>query len=560
MLQKNLSLIVLVFLSLALPLQSANYAHAIIDYHPGAGFATEFGTGLGFTVPESALGEPSRLTVNPHPVFGGTFAVDPFNPPYLRDQLVSIGEGGRLTVRFENPIWNDPANPFGLDFIIFGNAGFIISNGDFSGGGITDGSLFSANSGATRVSVSADNVTYFQLDPARAPLVDSLFPTDGSGDFSIPVNPALTGLDFAGLDLAGIRSHYQGSGGGAGFDLSWARDENGAAVDLPSIRFIRVDVLSGAAEIDGFAAVRGSIGGETIREEFSTDPVTRGWDRLGDASLFNWDSERKSLQVVWDSSKPNSSFFRQLPRALGKQDTFTLELDLVLDQITPGVQPEKPFAFQIAFGFFNQADLLSPSFVRGTGSQSPNLVEFNYFPDTGFGATVSPVIVSSGSQFAPAFSFPLELTTGDLFQVEMHYNGEERRLTTSMTRNGEFFGPIKEVQLGDTFTDFQVDAVGISSYSDAGATSSILAQGEIRNLRVTLPPHPVRQLTGRFSEHSWETEFASLKGWNYFLERSRDLEIWVEVASEFAAADGGLILRDDEPLAGPAFYRVKASR
>ena len=236
--------------TLVSPANAAGFADAVISYTSGTGFATEFGTGLGFTNVAAALGEPSRL--NPGP-FGGP--TDPFNPPFLRDQLLSIGTGGSLTVRFDSPIMNSPGNPFGLDFIIFGNSGFIITNGNFSGGGVTDGMLFGANSGRTRVSVSADDVNYFPLSPSLAPTVDGHFPIDGSGDFLRPVNPALRGADFSGRDLAGIRSLYAGSGGGAGFDLSWARDASGRNADLASVSFVRVEVLNGASEIDAFAVV-----------------------------------------------------------------------------------------------------------------------------------------------------------------------------------------------------------------------------------------------------------------------------------------------------------------
>src|SRR5205085_1813634 len=112
----------------------------------------------------------------------------------------------------------DPAHPFGLDFNLFGNSGFIITNGDFSGGGITDGSLFGAGTGITRISVSADNVTYYILDPARVPPVDRSFPTDGAGNFQVAMNPGLGAADFSGKDLIGIRSLYSGSAGGVGFD------------------------------------------------------------------------------------------------------------------------------------------------------------------------------------------------------------------------------------------------------------------------------------------------------------------------------------------------------
>jgi len=228
----------------------AQFADTVVSYNPGTGFQA------GFNTPASALGEPSRATPG---LYGGP--VDPFNPAYLSGQLVSIGAGGSLTVQFNSPILNRPGNPFGIDFNIFGNAGFVITN-EFDpdtftwiGTPATDGSLFGADATATRVSVSADGINFFTLNPALAPMVDGLFPTDGAGDFSRSVNPSLNAGSFAGLDLAGIRLLYNGSGGGVGFDIAWAQDGIGNSVSLPSISFVRVDVLGGNAEIDGFAVV-----------------------------------------------------------------------------------------------------------------------------------------------------------------------------------------------------------------------------------------------------------------------------------------------------------------
>jgi hypothetical protein len=85
--------------------------------------------------------------------------------------------------------------------------------------------------------------------------VDSFPPTDGNGNFHVPLIPSLTAADFAGATLDDIRLLYDGSGGGASYDISWAQDANGNSVFLPTIHHIRIDVLSGKAEIDGFAAV-----------------------------------------------------------------------------------------------------------------------------------------------------------------------------------------------------------------------------------------------------------------------------------------------------------------
>jgi hypothetical protein len=235
-------------LSLAATLSaSAQFASQVIGFNPGTGFATEFGTGLGYTNTSAVLGQPSSSSP-----FG---PVDPFNSQSARAELLSIGTGGSLTVKLGQPAVNSAQNPFGLDFIIFGNTGFVITNGDYSGGGITDGSIYGQNNGSTRVSVSADGATFYVLDLTLAPKVDGYYPADGQGDFRKPVDPLLTPFSFSGLGLAGIRSLYDGSAGGTAFDLAWARDGANQPVILNSAEYIRIEVLSGKSEIDGLSAV-----------------------------------------------------------------------------------------------------------------------------------------------------------------------------------------------------------------------------------------------------------------------------------------------------------------
>ena len=93
---------------------AAGFADAVVSYDPGAGYVP------GFTNVSAVLGEPS--TINPYGE-----ATDVFDPPYGTDQVLSIGAGGSLTVKFKTPILNHERNPYGIDFIIFGNTGFILS-------------------------------------------------------------------------------------------------------------------------------------------------------------------------------------------------------------------------------------------------------------------------------------------------------------------------------------------------------------------------------------------------------------------------------------------------
>ena len=243
------SLLVLAVASVVLNSHAAPlYAGKVVSYDPGAGYSANF------THPDAALGEPAR--VNP---FGED--TDPFNPPYGTNQIVSIGAGGSLVVQFKKPILNHPRNIDHRDFTIFGNSGFIITNEfdlttyNWIGIPATDGSLFGESTGETRVSVSFDGRHFFTLNSEFAPVVDRFPPTVGSGNFGIPVDPKLSEENFAGATLADIRSLYDGSGGGASYDIAWAVDAKGRRVWLPMVRFIRIDVISGKTEVDGFSAV-----------------------------------------------------------------------------------------------------------------------------------------------------------------------------------------------------------------------------------------------------------------------------------------------------------------
>ena len=231
------------------------FASAAVDYQSGAGYATDWQTGAGYTNVGAALGPPARVTVDPDPQFGGTFPVDPFSPPYLRTQLLSIGQGGSVTLELGPPALNDPAHRFGIDFIVFGSTGFLITNGNFTGGGITDGSLLGAQTGTTRVEVSQDGAVFYELAPSLAPVFDSYLPTDGAGDFFTAANPLLGEADFNGRDLGAIRGRYAGSAGGTGYDLAWARDAQGNPVPLDSASHVRLSVLSGHAEVDAVVVV-----------------------------------------------------------------------------------------------------------------------------------------------------------------------------------------------------------------------------------------------------------------------------------------------------------------
>jgi len=232
------------YLSSATRVFAASFASEVVSYTPGTNASA------GYTDPSKALGSPGRSTGS------GPFDGDitPFNAPYASSDLVSIGAGGSLVVRFDHPVTDDVENPYGVDLLVFGNAFLGI---DF-GSGLADGNVF-AEPG--RIAVSQDGVTWFDVAGVFA---DDLYPTFAYQDATDPfaaggtiptsytkaVNPALTGADFAGKTTAEIAALYGGSGGGAGVDLS--------AVGLPWIEYVRVFQPAGEAfstDVDAFADV-----------------------------------------------------------------------------------------------------------------------------------------------------------------------------------------------------------------------------------------------------------------------------------------------------------------
>jgi hypothetical protein len=297
----------------------------------------------------------------------------------------------------------------------------------------------------------------------------------------------------------------------------------------------------------------------TIAENFATNPESSGWLAFGNTNLFAWNATQQTLEVTWDSSQPNSYFSHPIGANLTATSDFMLGFDLRLSSIGPGPDPAKPYTFQIAVGLVNLAQATNAAFVRGSGYESPNLVEFDYFWDSGFGATVSPVMISSANEFNDGgFTFPLELATGATFQVTMTYTAEDRTLRTVMTSNGVPFGPVKDATLGAGFSNFTVDHVGVSSFNDAGQfpgfEGSVLARGVLDNILFT-SPLPVTRLS---ATGPGQVQFQSTTNWLYHLERTTNFLSWQPASAAVTGVAGTLTLQDTNPPSAGAFYRVQA--
>jgi len=225
--------------------------------------------------PNSALGRPSLwMKGAPGPgnsdgIFACSMICGAWNTDPNGNKLITtVKAGGYLTVEFDKPILDDPANWFGKDFIVFGNSafsgagGYISVDTDMGAYRILNGTSGTWEPGT--VSVSQDGVTWYTF--TSGPFVDDFAPTqaftwdrdtrcwDIELDPTKPVNPSLTKASFAGKTVADAIDLYNGSAGGAAFDISGlplAVDANGRKW----IRFVRINGGTPAPEVDAVARV-----------------------------------------------------------------------------------------------------------------------------------------------------------------------------------------------------------------------------------------------------------------------------------------------------------------
>lgn len=231
------------------------FATSVLSYDAGSNAVA------GYTNANTALGSAERFTGEG--IFPG--GVTPFNPAWTSDELVSVGSGGHLTLGFDATITNSASNAFGIDFIVFSNAGFLDTswsdadpNNDGSGVVGPNPFIFGAG-GAATIQVSQNGTDWHT---ASITTLD-LFPTLGYADFTETtpgapglvesnfaqaMDPTLALSDFANLTFAEIVALYNGSGGGIGIDI--------ASTGLESASYVRFLNESGEAfEIDAVAVV-----------------------------------------------------------------------------------------------------------------------------------------------------------------------------------------------------------------------------------------------------------------------------------------------------------------
>lgn len=238
-----------------------DFAVEVIEYIEGTGVGSDWLSDQPFNDPNSALGRPTQETSGGGchiPVDEKVFIVPVF-PPFRTFELVTIGNGGQLTVKFSHPVANDENNPYGIDFIVFGNAYQIIGGGQGWTNGnpeetIVSGSV-TAEPGIVSVSQDGENWYYF----SSGPYADGFAPTasyewddvnDVWADELDPTRPVDPNLSVAGMTVAQMITAYDGSAGGTGFDIG--------VLGLEWIQYVRIEDnpdSSATTEIDAIADV-----------------------------------------------------------------------------------------------------------------------------------------------------------------------------------------------------------------------------------------------------------------------------------------------------------------
>jgi hypothetical protein len=246
----------------ALDYDANDFAEEVIEYVQGTGIGKDCITQKPFNNPDTALGRPTLETTGDGWLIqpSENVPVVPVYPPFRAFEIVTIGNGGRLTLKFNHRVANDKNNPYGIDFIIYGNAAVRGSpnwaNGNPEQTTVT-GSVF-AEPGIVAVSQDGNNWYYF----SDGPYADDFAPTgsyewDDVNDVwaeeldpTRPIDPNLTANSLNGKTVAEVIELYNGSAGGTGFDI--------ALLGLDWIQYVRIENKPGSSattEIDAIADV-----------------------------------------------------------------------------------------------------------------------------------------------------------------------------------------------------------------------------------------------------------------------------------------------------------------
>lgn len=275
----KLMMVVLIVAMLSTPAFGAYYATELVYYSDSLTASTLYND------PNAVIGAPATNFAN---TWGSnpTARVKLVEPAYNVDLegnklITTLNANQEIVVGFDHQVENDSNNPYGVDFLVFGNS-FYTGSGTvsddtnmndymfnygstFEGGGWFENVLVSVSQGAVEDGMDPDDPTTWDwYTYSDGPYGDNAYPTqaylwdaenaewtDTLSDFTKPVDPDAIDelIGQTGVSAADAIAAYDGSGGGTGFDL----DESG----YDWIQYIKVegtDDFSGG-EIDAFTDV-----------------------------------------------------------------------------------------------------------------------------------------------------------------------------------------------------------------------------------------------------------------------------------------------------------------
>ena len=306
-----------------------------------------------YSLSSSVLGRPAQANLSAQVINGTSDSgavISPAYPPSTINQVFTLESYDDdekkppfIEIKFDHDVIDDPMNPYGIDFIVFGNdfgtlrsqAGVSLTSNpalvEFSGNGNHEDAL---------VMVSQDGETWYAYEDG--PYADAPMPTLGHeyaptcpnktlfsgnewwGDATQatrPLPPSLSIKNLEGLTLAEVCARYNGSAGGMGYDLS--------GLDLPRnkdgrkwIRYVRIEALYGykydedgewdgdfgysAPEIDAVADVAPVSAYEKWVEEHYTDWATAWQTNVTGAGAVAANGQLNALNFAWGLSPSDS--------------------------------------------------------------------------------------------------------------------------------------------------------------------------------------------------------------------------------------------------------------
>lgn len=321
-------------------------------------------------------------------------------------------------------------------------------------------------------------------------------------------------------------------------------------------------LLTGLLWILGLAST--PIQAATWREDFTQDPIPRGWTSSGETNRFAWNASEGRMEVAWDTACAHSFFAHPLPQPVSETQEFSLAFDLQLTRAEGGLRMGRPGAMQVAVGLLNLPRARANRYLRGAG-KAFEILEFNWFPEgfiPGYGTvepTLSTITYDTHGKVLADFAFPVTLEAGQTHRVRVRHEANPRQVVTEVEVEGRILATTR-IAIPAGFGGFQLDALALIVWDERTSFSdSLSAAGWVDNIEVVVPDAPVGTLT--LLPSGREVELLGLTGWSYRLEASLDLQAWETVDGPRTGDGGTLRLIDSRKAQFPQqFYRVRAGR